>query len=242
MTTYIGLYGSKRQGKDTAAGYIAEHLGNQSIDWKCIAFADALRELIIKSLPTGYDTTRALSVHDLSGDSTINRDTVDILYHIGLPIHVNEYDFMDHWVHNFVETLRDMGYQQTKDTPLFTHKVITIRKILEFFGTEVGRECFTETLWTDIAEKKGKDFPGVVVYTDVRFDIEAEMIIKNGGKVYLIKRDMEPNPNAPHASERGIKPEYVHARIMNYNGEFEKFKRDVITTTLTEDCNNVTDL
>ena len=87
---------------------------------------------------------------------------------------------------------------------------MTNREILQKVGTEAFRNGFHKDTWIKIAEiklnsflKSGKN----VIVTDVRFDNEAILIKKLGGKVFNIVREVETNLTAKeliHASESGI--------------------------------------
>lgn len=95
------------------------------------------------------------------------------------------------------------------------------RELLQLLGTEFGRNMVKESLWIDRA---GQTFDAHAasgahtVVTDVRFDNEAEAIRARGGLVWEVVR---PAPSclvgesAAHASEQGIRREYVDSRIAN---------------------------
>jgi hypothetical protein len=73
-----------------------------------------------------------------------------------------------------------------------------IRRLLQVFGTEVGRQMFGENFWVDIALNGIKE-PNAVI-TDVRFRNEADAIKKAGGQVWRINRD-GIGPVTDHPSE-----------------------------------------
>jgi|SRR6187551_2041393 len=66
-----------------------------------------------------------------------------------------------------------------------------VRRLLQVFGTEVGRMLFGTNVWVDLLAKK---FPDIVdeesryVITDCRFDNEVDFVRDNGGIVTWIER------------------------------------------------------
>lgn len=88
-----------------------------------------------------------------------------------------------------------------------------IRRLLQVFGTEVGREMFGENFWVDIAMKDvhvGDD----VVFTDVRFPNEAQAIVDMGGEVWRINRPGWSAVNR-HVSETALDDWKFHRIIEN---------------------------
>lgn len=73
-----------------------------------------------------------------------------------------------------------------------------IRRLLQVFGTEVGREMFGPNFWVDLALNSAKE--DKVVISDVRFKNEAEGIKSAGGQVWRINR-LGIGPVTNHASE-----------------------------------------
>lgn len=73
-----------------------------------------------------------------------------------------------------------------------------IRRLLQVFGTEVGRDMFGQNFWVDLALSSAKE--NLVVISDVRFKNEADGIKAAGGQVWRINRD-GIGPVTNHASE-----------------------------------------
>ena len=73
-----------------------------------------------------------------------------------------------------------------------------IRRLLQVFGTEVGRNMFGENFWVDLALNKINVDKAVI--SDVRFKNEADAIKKAGGKVWRINRN-GVGPVTDHSSE-----------------------------------------
>lgn len=108
------------------------------------------------------------------------------------------------------------------------------RKLLQWVGTEWGRSIDKDIwlkLWTQqvdfLSNLSGGDV--VIVADDVRYDNEAEVIKKKGGKIIKLERTTDigiiDNGTAieGHISELGIHSKYVDALIKN-NGTKEDFK------------------
>lgn len=74
-----------------------------------------------------------------------------------------------------------------------------VRRLMQAYGTEGGREVHGTNCWTDIAVRKIYEHPRCVV-TDVRFPNEVELIKGLGGQVWRIERPGTGPVNA-HVSD-----------------------------------------
>jgi hypothetical protein len=88
----------------------------------------------------------------------------------------------------------DYGWDVAKSNP-------EVRRLLQVFGTEVGREMFGENFWVELAFKQSPQER--VVFTDVRFPNEAQAIIDKGGQVWRVQREGHKPVNL-HASETAM--------------------------------------
>ena len=88
----------------------------------------------------------------------------------------------------------DYGWDVAKSNP-------EVRRLLQVFGTEVGREMFGENFWVDLAFKQAPQQR--VVFTDVRFPNEAQAIIDKGGQVWRVQREGHKPVNL-HTSETAM--------------------------------------
>lgn len=76
-----------------------------------------------------------------------------------------------------------------------------VRRLLQVFGTEVGREMFGENFWVDICLNNIHSFHAVI--SDVRFPNEADSIKERGGVIWRINRpDLQPVTR--HSSETSM--------------------------------------
>lgn len=100
------------------------------------------------------------------------------------------------------------------------------RKLLQWLGTEWGRETISQNVWVDLWKAKVTDAmnDGYLVFCDdCRFDNEAQVIKELGGTIIRILRDDQGEESAKkHSSEKGISDIYVDVVIEN-NGTFEEY-------------------
>ena len=95
---------------------------------------------------------------------------------------------IDPWVDTFYrlrEVVRAWGWETAKrNSP-------EVRRLLQVFGTEVGRDMFGTESWVDQVFKKLDSFPQGqrVVITDVRFANEADALWARGGFLVRLRRD-----------------------------------------------------
>ena len=93
------------------------------------------------------------------------------------------------------EHVKRFGWDTTKDRT-------ETRRLLQVFGTEVGRDMFGNAFWVGLAFEKIYQYPEDTnfVITDVRFPNEADAIRSRGGKVWRVEREGVPPVNN-HISE-----------------------------------------
>ena len=102
-----------------------------------------------------------------------------------------------------------------KDFSFLQTYYITIRQLLQCFGTEIMRGYFGDNLWilaTIVGQRN-------LIISDLRFKVEAEAIHSNKGKILYINRDICIPGN--HASEKEIielKENGKFDYIINNNG------------------------
>ena len=89
-----------------------------------------------------------------------------------------------------------------KEVPFQELQGKTPRHVMQTLGTEWGRGFMAEDFWLRIAESRAQQKmrrKGCVLFDDLRFENEAEMIRKNGGTVIKLVRG--ESRAAAHASE-----------------------------------------
>jgi hypothetical protein len=92
---------------------------------------------------------------------------------------------LDNGVHRLNVIINSIGWDRAK------REIPEIRRLMQQFGTEVGRSLLGENVWVDVLYKH---FPGIddpeqrYVITDCRFANEAEFIHNHGGDLLWIDR------------------------------------------------------
>jgi hypothetical protein len=107
---------------------------------------------------------------------------------------------------------------------------VSPRKMLQFFGTEVMRDNLDSHIWAHATEKRMLDTEKLFlemtgqkphfVISDVRFPNEIDMIRRNGGKIWHVRRGPLPDwfgkdDPSIHESERAWNREPMDAAIHN---------------------------
>jgi hypothetical protein len=125
------------------------------------------------------------------------------------------------------EIVDEVGWDEAKGVTLGKVDGPEIRRLLQVFGTEVGRELLSDTIWVDVVlkqiEEGLKDNPSArFVITDVRFPNE-EMGLRTG-LGFLAPRDIElwkvtrpgVNPVNSHVSDAGLADSLFDAVLSNH--------------------------
>lgn len=99
-------------------------------------------------------------------------------------------------------------------------KLPEVRRLLQVFGTEVGRELLGQDVWIEAAAKSVPGFYSDqgprIVFSDIRFLNEAAFIRRMRGEVYRVFRpDFDNGVGREHASEREIGAIYHDERFTN---------------------------
>ena len=102
----------------------------------------------------------------------------------------------------------DIRKDELKEIP---HKNLcnqTIRRAMQTLGTEWGLNLIGKDIWVNVFEKKiSQTKAQLVLVPDVRFDIEAESIFKNNGKILYLSPNEELHSEideSNHISESGL--------------------------------------
>ena len=87
------------------------------------------------------------------------------------------------------------------------------RQILQFLGTNLIRNQLDSSFWVKRSARQYSRTQGSVVFSDVRFDNEADWIRSQGGGIIHVHRESAglPGDLANHASEVAIK--YCHGDV-----------------------------
>jgi hypothetical protein len=107
--------------------------------------------------------------------------------------------------------VEDYGWEIAKQNP-------EIRRLLQVFGTDVGRRMFGENVWIDMAFKHIEPDERIV-FADVRFPNEAEAIKLRGGNVIRINRHNHSAVNT-HKSETAM-DNYMFSHVLYNDGTID---------------------
>lgn len=121
------------------------------------------------------------------------------------------------------EVVDDIGWDDAKTS------IPEVRRLLQVFGTEVGRQLFGEGIWVDLAMRKiGPE--GKYVITDVRFPNEVLAIGSLGGSLIRVTRPGSAPVNQ-HISDAGLSGSWFYAEISN-DGSLEDLRSKVLEVLL----------
>ena len=120
--------------------------------------------------------------------------------------------------------IRQWLQDDRKDKALIPGLGVTLRHMLQTAGTTWGRDCIHKDLWTMIAEQKARKAlqSFSVIFDDMRFPNEFEMVKRLGGKCVRISRPGEPRGDTSIAEGLLDRHEF-DAHIFN-TGTLEELK------------------
>lgn len=105
----------------------------------------------------------------------------------------------------------EAGYTEAKNHP-------EVRRLLQVFGTEIGRKMFGENTWADLVARKIDDSRFIdhvpVVVTGIRFRNELTMIKARGGLTVWVERPDLENTSA-HESETTLTGASFDFKVVN---------------------------
>lgn len=138
----------------------------------------------------------------------------------------------------FAQPLYDMQefiYSRVESVHRRSPNFVKDRLLLQWLGTEWGRSTIDKDLWVKIwiaaVHKAAEENPGaIIVCDDCRFDNEAEVVQRVGGKIIKISTSRNgeriDTSHASHASESGISSNFVDVIVEN-NGTLEHYKNQL---------------
>lgn len=206
MAVIIGINGAKNSGKSTTAEYIANFLDTAGYKVKVIMFAEPVKRIVCEL--TGC-TMEQLELNEFK-DSLLPKGFID-----------QKYDLVDMDGNTLqkLATEEDAIYDQDfwlgRHTPTEmreSEQPKTYRELLQYVGTEFGRDTFNNNIWINRAMSKISKSPtDAFIFSDVRFDNEAARISALG---YVIHLTRKPHKDS-HSSEQGINEKFIDFTIDN---------------------------
>lgn len=117
-----------------------------------------------------------------------------------------------------------------KETPLNDFGGVTPRYLMQTLGTEWGRNLVDKDIWVQMAKQRLKFAKDAriepIVFTDVRFDNEADWIRSEGGVIWHIFRRTN-GPQDIHESEAGLAVNLTRDVVINNNDSLEELEETV---------------
>jgi hypothetical protein len=110
----------------------------------------------------------------------------------------------------YSQVVKSLGYVKAKENP-------EVRRLLQVFGTEIGRQMIHQDLWVDLtAERiqKNIDAGKSVVLTGVRYQNEVDMVHRLGGYSLWITRPGFEQTGS-HASENSLTEDDFNYLLIN---------------------------
>lgn len=113
------------------------------------------------------------------------------------------------------------------------------RELMQTLGTEWGRHQNGSRFWIDVARRRlamlenADDAFAGAVFSDVRFNEEAEWLRQHGGLILHLSRQDCP-PVRAHASEVGIYPRTGDVSIRN-DGSYSELRQQLIDAVFRSD-------
>jgi hypothetical protein len=101
-----------------------------------------------------------------------------------------------------------------------------VRRLLQVFGTEVGRSLFGENFWVEQTMRQVAAHDGPAVITDVRFPNEARAIEKAGLSWLLRIERPGLEPGDQHASETAL-DDYEFEAVIKNNSTIDALHKSV---------------
>lgn len=98
-----------------------------------------------------------------------------------------------------------------------------VRRLLQVFGTEVGRDMFGENFWVDLVLDNLRSFHTVI--SDVRFVNEADAIRNQGGVIWRVNRS-GIGPVTGHSSEIAL-DQYNFDAVLNNDSDILSLYKQV---------------
>lgn len=121
------------------------------------------------------------------------------------------------------DVVHEIGWECAKD------EYPEVRRFLQRLGTEGVRDHIGQDTWVNLAEleiirvirentKAGGVAQANIVFADVRFENEADLIRDWGGVVIEVYRPSQGDPEPEHSSENGVRSD---CSVVNREGDLE---------------------
>lgn len=229
MNNIIVISGLKNSGKDTVADMLQY----------CLSVPEPFRKYwMYRHYRYAFNST-----YEKVAFADSLKDTLSVLF--GIPVEkFYERDFKEHFYikgleitdtpDNILDEDSFIKMLNKKDFSFLKTHFITIRQLLQCFGTEIVRGLFGNAFWAERAMKHNFD---KMIITDLRFKVELEAVRKRNGLVLYID-----NPNCipeQHASESEVlemKDNHDFDFIIENNGTLEDLFNKIVKWMKLQQC------
>ena len=229
MNNIIVISGLKNSGKDTVADMLQY----------CLSVPEPFRKYwMYRHYRYAFNST-----YEKVALADSLKDTLSVLF--GIPVEkFYERDFKEHFYikgleitdtpDNILDEDSFIKMLNKKDFSFLKTHFITIRQLLQCFGTEIVRGLFGNAFWAERAMKHTFD---KMIITDLRFKVELEAVRKRNGLVLYID-----NPNCipeQHASESEVlemKDNHDFDFIIENNGTLEDLFNKIVKWMELQQC------
>lgn len=158
---------------------------------------------------SGKDTAAAFVLAEFGGYKYSFADPLRAMLKAGLNIDMSE----PYWI-------------ERKETPIPAFGNKSPRQMLQWLGTEWGRQLIDEDLWLTLASGYLLQMGAGMVVADVRFENEAAWIRRNGGLLVHMQRAAAAPVHA-HASEAGVEFDVLRDAMIVNDGTLESLQASV---------------
>lgn len=229
MNNIIVISGLKNSGKDTVADMLQY----------CLSVPEPFRKYwMYRHYRYAFNST-----YEKVAFADSLKDTLSVLF--GIPVEkFYERDFKEHFYikgleitdtpDNILDEDSFIKMLNKKDFSFLKTHFITIRQLLQCFGTEIVRGLFGNAFWAERAMKHNFD---KMIITDLRFKVELDAVRKRNGLVLYID-----NPNCipeQHASESEVlemKDNHDFDFIIENNGTLEDLFNKIVKWMELQQC------
>ena len=229
MNNIIVISGLKNSGKDTVADMLQY----------CLSVPEPFRKYwMYRHYRYAFNST-----YEKVAFADSLKDTLSVLF--GIPVEkFYERDFKEHFYikgleitdtpDNILDEDSFIKMLNKKDFSFLKTHFITIRQLLQCFGTEIVRGLFGNAFWAEQTMKHNFD---KMIITDLRFKVELEAVRKRNGLVLYID-----NPNCipeQHASESEVlemKDNHDFDFIIENNGTLEDLFNKIVKWMELQQC------
>jgi len=205
MTKYIVFAGKKQVGKSISAEFMMNYINEEvGMTARIVSFADPIKDFCVKVL--------GLSNYQVYGNDIEKSKPTKYLWD-NMPTDITGW------------------YYDNPSVPNGKTGPMTVREVMQVFGTDIMRKCFDYDIWARVPFRMGgTDF---VIVDDCRFPNEADIALAN--KAILIRIEREA-PEDGHESEKALDyyPQENYSYIIQNNHTKEDLYRKLMAIMVHE--------